>query len=86
MIGDREATVFYDERVLSHRPDADDPFLPGKLDKRVREILAGLPAGLAATVYGNRPVIAVGIVGLVAASLILTLSPFRSAVMPAAYA
>lgn len=43
-------------------------------------------AGLTATAYGNRPVIAVGIVGLVAAALILTLSPFRSAVMPAAYA
>ncbi|HYW04092.1 MAG TPA: histone deacetylase [Gammaproteobacteria bacterium] len=42
MIGDREVSVFYDERVLSHRPDADDPFLPGRLDKRVREILAGL--------------------------------------------
>ncbi len=39
-------------------------------------------AGLSATMYGNRPVIAVGIVGLVAAALVLTLSPFRGAVMP----
>ncbi len=43
-------------------------------------------AGLAATKYGNRPVIVVGIAGLVAAALVLTLSPFRSVVMPAAYA
>ena len=43
-------------------------------------------AGLLATTYGNRPVIAVGILGLVAAALVLTLSPFRSAVMPTTYA
>ncbi|MBA2696401.1 MAG: hypothetical protein ACR2FV_09430 [Ornithinimicrobium sp.] len=43
-------------------------------------------AGLAAATFGNRPVIAVGIAGLVAAALVLTLSPFRKAVMPAAYA
>jgi MFS family permease len=43
-------------------------------------------AGVAATAYGDRPVIAIGIVGLVAAALVLTLSPFRSAVMPVAYA
>jgi hypothetical protein len=36
--------------------------------------------------YGNRPVIAVGIAGLVTAALLLTLSPFREVVMPAAYA
>ncbi|MGD8709409.1 MAG: histone deacetylase [Ectothiorhodospiraceae bacterium] len=42
MLGDRETIVFYDERMLAHRPDADDPFLPGRLDRRVREILAGL--------------------------------------------
>ena len=41
-------------------------------------------AGLAATTYGNRWVIAVGIVGLTAAALTLTLSPFRTAVMPEA--
>jgi MFS family permease len=43
-------------------------------------------AGLAATMFGNRPVIAVGIAGLVAAALLLTLSPFRRVVMPAGYA
>ena len=42
-------------------------------------------AGLAATTYGNRPVIAVGIGGLMAAALVLTLSPFRRAAMPQAY-
>ena len=42
MIGEREVTVFYDERMLAHRPDAKDPFLPGRLDRRVREILSGL--------------------------------------------
>lgn len=43
-------------------------------------------AGWAATMFGNRPVIAVGIAGLIAAALLLTLSPFRTVVMPAAYA
>lgn len=42
MIGDREVIAFYDERVLGHRPDAKEPFLPGRLDQRVREILSGL--------------------------------------------
>lgn len=42
MIGDRSVMVFYDERMLEHRPDADYPFLPGRLDRRVREILNGL--------------------------------------------
>ncbi len=38
----RDVTVFYDERVLNHSPDVNAAFLPGRLDKRVREILAGL--------------------------------------------
>ncbi len=42
-------------------------------------------AGLAATAYGDRSVIAAGIGGLAVAALVLTLSPFRGAVMPAAY-
>ncbi len=42
MIGDREVIVFYDERMLAHCPDPNSPFLPGRLDRRVREILAGL--------------------------------------------
>ncbi|GAA1150607.1 MFS transporter [Ornithinicoccus hortensis] len=39
-------------------------------------------AGWFASAYGNRPAIAVAIGGLVVAALILTLSPFRSVVMP----
>lgn len=42
MIGDRDVIVFYDERMLAHAPDADAPFLPGRLDRRIREILGGL--------------------------------------------
>ena len=42
MIGENDVTVFYDERMLAHKPDADDPFLPGRLDRRVRSILASL--------------------------------------------
>ena len=42
MLGDRQVTVFYDERMLAHCPNADVPFLPGRLDRRVREIIAGL--------------------------------------------
>lgn len=34
--------VVSDERMLNHRPNADEPFLPGRLDRRVREILGGL--------------------------------------------
>lgn len=42
MLGDRQVIVFYDERMLAHCPNVDVPFLPGRLDRRVREILAGL--------------------------------------------
>ncbi|MGH8128429.1 MAG: histone deacetylase family protein [Gammaproteobacteria bacterium] len=42
MIGDRSVKIFYDKRMLEHNPDADYPFLPGRLDRRVREILNGL--------------------------------------------
>lgn len=48
--------------------------------------LAAPLAGLAATAYGDRPVIAVGIGALAVSALILTLSPFRNALLPAAYA
>lgn len=34
--------VFYDDRMLAHQPDVNDSFLPGRLDRRVRDILAGL--------------------------------------------
>ena len=48
--------------------------------------LAAPLAGLAATAYGDRPVIAVGIGVLVVSALVLTLSPFRAVAMPTAYA
>ena len=44
MIGDREVLFFHDPRTLNHRPDADAAFLPGRLDRRIREVLAGLGA------------------------------------------
>lgn len=34
--------VFYDERIRQHNPDVDASFLAGRLDKRVRSILASL--------------------------------------------
>lgn len=37
-----KVTVFYDERVLAHEPDTNAAFLPGRMDKRVRQILSGL--------------------------------------------
>ena len=48
--------------------------------------LAAPLAGLAATAYGDRPVIAVGIAVLVVSALVLTVSPFRRAELPTAYA
>jgi acetoin utilization deacetylase AcuC-like enzyme len=42
VIGDRTVLAFYDERMLSHRPDLQDPFLPTRLERRIREILQGL--------------------------------------------
>lgn len=42
MIGDRRVLAFHDERMLNHKPDIEEPFLPGRLEKRVREILRGL--------------------------------------------
>ncbi len=42
MIGDRDTLVLYDDRMLAHSPDADVPFLPGRLDRRVRDMLSGL--------------------------------------------
>ena len=77
---------------LSYRNAVTPDRLRARMNGTIRSLnwgsiaVAAPLAGLAATVYGNRPVIAVGIVGLVASALILTLSPFRSAVMPAAYA
>ena len=36
------ASLFYNEAVLAHQPDPNAAFLPGRLDKRVRQMLAGL--------------------------------------------
>jgi acetoin utilization deacetylase AcuC-like enzyme len=43
LTGTREVIVFHDERMLAHKPDPDAPFLPGRLARRVRRILDGLP-------------------------------------------
>ncbi|MDZ7784044.1 MAG: histone deacetylase [Halioglobus sp.] len=37
-----DVLVFYDKRMLAHKPEANEAFLPGRLDRRVREILSGL--------------------------------------------
>lgn len=42
MIGDRSVIVFHDERMLEHAPDAEAPFVPGRLDRRIREIISSL--------------------------------------------
>ncbi|TVS17179.1 MAG: histone deacetylase [Gammaproteobacteria bacterium] len=42
MIGDRSVILFYDERVLGHEPNIEEPFLPGRLARRVNEVLDGL--------------------------------------------
>lgn len=44
MIGDRSVTLFYDKAMLGHNPEVDLPFLPGRLEKRVRSILHDLDA------------------------------------------
>ncbi|MDX1581064.1 MAG: histone deacetylase, partial [Alphaproteobacteria bacterium] len=42
MADKKDVLVLYDKRMLEHRPEVQDPFLPGRLEKRVREILSGL--------------------------------------------
>ncbi|MCW8972289.1 MAG: histone deacetylase [Gammaproteobacteria bacterium] len=42
MTNRRDVVVFHDERMQAHQPDSNVDFLPGRLDKRIREILAGL--------------------------------------------
>ncbi|MEX2523602.1 MAG: histone deacetylase [Gammaproteobacteria bacterium] len=39
MIGDRSVTVFYDDAMLGHNPEVELPFLPGRLDKRIRSLI-----------------------------------------------
>lgn len=41
MSNQRDVIVFSDERMKLHDPDADVAFMPGRLDRRVREILSG---------------------------------------------
>lgn len=77
---------------LSYRNAVTPDRLRARMNGTIRafnwgSIAAAAPlAGLAATAYGDRPVIAVCIGGLGVAALVLTLSPFRGAVMPATYA
>lgn len=42
MTGDRTVTVFYDDVMLGHDPKVDLPFVPSRVEKRVRNILRGL--------------------------------------------
>ena len=42
MLGDRTVNVFYDEVMLGHNPQVDLPFVPSRVEKRVRSILQGL--------------------------------------------
>lgn len=38
----RSVIAMYDERMLAHDPAVEERFLPGRLDRHVRQILAGL--------------------------------------------
>jgi len=77
---------------LSYRNAVTPDRLRARMNATIRSVnwgsiaVSAPLAGLAATMFGNRPVIAVGIAGLAAAALLLTLSPFRSVVMPTAHA
>jgi acetoin utilization deacetylase AcuC-like enzyme len=42
VLGDRTVNVFTDEIMLGHNPEVDLPFLPSRVEKRVRHILKGL--------------------------------------------
>src|SRR6056297_3385597 len=42
MIGDRSVHVFYDAVMLEHNPEVELPFLPSRVEKRVRSVLQGL--------------------------------------------
>ncbi|HET8850073.1 MAG TPA: histone deacetylase [Marinobacter sp.] len=42
MISDRRVNVFYDDVMLGHNPEVDLPFMPSRVEKRVRSILEGL--------------------------------------------
>jgi len=55
VLGDRDVLVIYDERVLLHRPEAEEPFLPGRMDNRIRGILDGLGMTEAKWSYPEHP-------------------------------
>lgn len=42
MIGDRSIHVFYDPIMLEHNPQVELPFLPSRVEKRVKTLLEGL--------------------------------------------
>nr|WP_305907276.1 histone deacetylase [Methylomarinum sp. Ch1-1]MDP4520013.1 histone deacetylase [Methylomarinum sp. Ch1-1] len=42
MIGDRKVNVFFDEVMLGHDPQVDLPFIPSRVEKRVRTVLQAL--------------------------------------------
>jgi len=42
VLGDRKVKVFYDEAMLGHNPEVDYPFVPSRVEKRVRSILQDL--------------------------------------------
>jgi MFS family permease len=74
--------------TLSYRNAVTPPALRGRMNATIRSVnwgsiaVSAPLAGLAATAWGNRPVIAAGVVVVAVASLTLTLSPFRRAQMP----
>ena len=77
-----------DPLELSYRNAVTPPALRGRMNATIRtfnwgSIAVSAPlAGLAATAWGNRPVIAAGVVLLLVAALVMALSPFRSAQLP----
>lgn len=42
MIGDRKVNIFYDDVMLGHDPQVDLPFMPSRVEKRVRTVLQEL--------------------------------------------
>ncbi|WP_245184861.1 histone deacetylase family protein [Halomonas salinarum] len=42
MADENSVIVFYDERMLAHEPDIEVPFLPGRMDVRIRSLLVEL--------------------------------------------
>lgn len=70
--------LFYDERVQAHKPDVNSAFLPGRLDKRVRQMLTGLKVQWA---YPEHPGRVKAIMDLVLAEPVpgLVIEPGRAA-------